>query len=528
MKLTRLLLLSGFAALLTACSESTPPTDPLYDDHLAMQQRIRIAIEKSYLEKLGVDEENARKIETFYKQRNYKPLWSNDSTLNEKGRHMSMVLEYPGCIGIPQNRWNTSVKKQPELISRELLITAQLGCALTDLSQGFIDTAHHTLKPLQWYGSTNWAQQTDTVTDWASWFAGFGPKQRAYRDLAKGLYHHAFGKQLSGQTFRIPSIKKDSATCYNEGRKSLIDKGYLAENAPDSVFLAALEQFQTDNGLKPDHVIGNYTRQALEESAQHKVDRAILSLERWRWRERFPDRYIWINIPEYMLRLYYNDTLMSEHRVVVGKDDTRTPQLESSIRQIVAYPYWNVPYSISSKEILPALKRNPGYLARNHYKLFKGGEEIDPYSVDWKTISEKSFPYRVRQEPGTFNSLGVIKFEFSNPYGVYVHDTPSKSLFGTDVRSYSHGCIRCSLPDSLARFILRRDQQRVLPDSLDSMLARKQHRVISLRHPVAIKVDYITVSADSASNKLTFHTDIYRRDEYYLAWFPKEQKKEKE
>src|SRR3989338_5846421 len=88
---------------------------------------------------------------------------------------------------------------------------------------------------------------------------------------------------------------------------------------------------------------------------------------------------------------------------------------------------------------------------------------------------------RVRQEPGTWNSLGIIKFEFSNPFGVYVHDTPSKGLFGTDVRSYSHGCIRCNLPDSLARFILRRDNQRITTDSLDSMIYKVQHRSIRLK-----------------------------------------------
>ena len=96
-------------------------------------------------------------------------------------------------------------------------------------------------------------------------------------------------------------MKEDSARCYNLAKESLIDKGYLEKNAADTVFLNALETFQVDNGLKPDAVIGNYTRKALEESEQTKIDRAILSMERWRWREKFPERYIWINIPEYML-----------------------------------------------------------------------------------------------------------------------------------------------------------------------------------------------------------------------------------
>lgn len=521
MKTQIFLLATVFFFLLTGCGSEVASGDPIFDKNLKLSERIRLALEKSYLEELGVDEENAGAIAQFYEARGYRPVWANDSMLTATGQTMEQILSKPNCIGIPDNRWEKKADQQKELISKELLMTAQLGFAFGDLKNGMLDTARHTFKPLLWTGEKHWDRQVDTVTNWGSWFAGFGTFHTDYQRIAKGLFNYAFNHGFSKNTFDIPKLKQDSAGCYRETRLSLIDKGYLDKNAPDSAFAYALDSFQIDNGLKPDGVIGNYTRLALEESAQHKVDRAILSLERWRWRSKFPDRYVWINIPEYMLRLYYNDTLQSEHRVVVGKTDTKTPQLESRIRSIIAYPYWTVPYSITSKEILPELKRNPGYLAKHNYKLFKNGEEIDPYSVNWKRIPENTFPYKVRQEPGKGNSLGIIKFEFSNPYGVYLHDTPSKGLFGTDIRSYSHGCIRCNLPDSLARFILRRDEQRIIPDSLDSMLFKQQHRTISLKHPVTIKVDYITVTAD-ATNKLTFHPDIYKRDSVYLKWISKD------
>lgn len=520
MKRVYLPLLTTIILLFARCGSETPPTDPIFDDKQPLKKRIELAVDQSYLEEIGLSEEDAVKVADFYRSRNYKPVWANDSLLTETGEHIQKLLDKPNCIGIPNGRFPKNISKQKELITKELLITSYLGYASNDLQNGLLDTAKHVMKPLAWSNNTQWEKQVDTVKQWGTWFAGMGTHHPSYRCLAAGLYDYAFDKTFSTNSFKIPGIKEDSVACYEGARKSLIDKGYLAENAHDTVFMNALETFQADNGLKPDAVIGTHTRKALEESAQTKVDRIILSMERWRWRQKFPDRYIWINIPEYLLRLYYNDSLLSQHRVVVGKIDTKTPQLESSITSIISYPYWNVPYSITSKEMLPALKANPGYLAKHHYKLFKGGEELDPYTVNWKRIPDKTFPYRVRQEPGTFNSLGIVKFEFSNPYGVYVHDTPQKGLFGTDVRSYSHGCIRCNLPDSLARFILRRDDQRITADSLDSMLFKEQHRAIRLKKSIPIKVDYITASCDD-TGKVILHPDIYGRDETYLQWLKK-------
>ncbi|ASS48765.1 MAG: hypothetical protein A3D31_06520 [Candidatus Fluviicola riflensis] len=520
MKTHTLLLLTCIYLLFAGCASEIPATDPIFDNDTPLKKRIQLALDKSYLNELGIDDENAELITEFYKSRGYKPLWANDSTLTGLGQKMDTILSKPNCIGIPNNRWKKSDKKQKEIIAKELLLTAKLGFAANDLHNGLLDTAKQAMKPLVWSRLNNWDKQLDTVSNWGYWFAQMGDFRNDYKQLAIGLFDFAYNRSFSDQNFDLPTMKEDSTRCYSLAKESLIDKGYLEKDAVDTVFLNALETFQVDNGLKPDAVIGNYTRKALEESEQTKVDRVILSMERWRWREKYADRYIWINIPEYMLRLYYNDSLLSQHRVVVGKIDTKTPQLESKITSIISYPYWTVPYSITSKEILPALKQNPGYLAKNHYKLFKGDVEIDPYSVNWKKIPKNTFPYKVRQEPGTWNSLGIIKFEFSNPFGVYVHDTPSKGLFGTDVRSYSHGCIRCNLPDSLARFILRRDNQRITTDSLDSMIYKEQHRSIRLKKSVQIKVDYITVAA-TPDGKLIFHPDIYGRDAAYLKWFSK-------
>ena len=217
--------------------------------------------------------------------------------------------------------------------------------------------------------------------------------------------------------------------------------------------------------------------------------------------------------------MFVNDTLKSDHNIVVGKYANQTPELESKLRKIVVYPYWNVPYSISSKEILPALKRNSDYLAKHDYKLYKKGVEIDPTTVDWSKIRQNAFPYRVVQQPGPRNSLGIVKFDFYNEHSVYFHDTPSKRLFGADVRAYSHGCMRTQNPIDLARVVLNEDsipyrRNDVISDTLDSLLARANHIEIRLIDPVPIYVDYVSVAR--LQSKMVTYLDIYGRDEEYL------------
>src|SRR5690606_5582594 len=193
-----------------------------------------------------------------------------------------------------------------------------------------------------------------------------------------------------------------------------------------------------DTRQKVDGIIGENTAEILGESDYSKILRTCLNLEKIRNQEKFPSSFVWINIPSFTLSYFYEDTLRSKNRVVVGTYKNQTPTLKSSIHSIVALPYWNVPYSIASKEILPAVQRNVAFLARNNMKVFQQKKELDPQKINWKKYSEKSFPFQIRQEPGPNNSLGIIKFEFHNKYSVYVHDSPAKSLFGTIHRSYSH------------------------------------------------------------------------------------------
>ncbi|MDH4472214.1 MAG: hypothetical protein QE487_06375 [Fluviicola sp.] len=264
MKTHTLLLLTSIYLLFAGCASELPATDPIFDNDTPLTKRIKLALDKSYLSQLGINDENAELITAFYKSRSYKPVWANDSTLTDLGQKMDTILSKPNCIGIPNNRWKLSTKKQQEIIAKELILTAQLGFAANDLHNGLLDTAKQAVKPLVWSHLNNWDKKIDTVTNWGNWFAQMGAFHYDYKQLAVGLFNLAYNRSFSNQNFDLPTMKEDSARCYNLARESLIDKGYLEKDAHDTVFLNALEAFQVDNGLKPDAVIVNYTLKALE------------------------------------------------------------------------------------------------------------------------------------------------------------------------------------------------------------------------------------------------------------------------
>ena len=151
-----------------------------------------------------------------------------------------------------------------------------------------------------------------------------------------------------------------------------------------------------------------------------------------------------------------------ESNIVCGKPETQTPLLSSKLNFMTIYPYWNVPYSIASKEILPAVQRDTAYLRKKNMEVINSKNEVlDPSKIKWKRYNAKNLPYKFRQRIGEDNSLGVVKFNFNNKHGVYLHDTNSKRYFKTAARAQSHGCIRVEKYLQVARFLLRGDTLKI-------------------------------------------------------------------
>ena len=493
---------------------------PFEFSDISIEEKMEMALSKSYLSKLGIKDSTATYLIDFYRARNFKPKWINDSTLSSIGEQLIGVFKKSYSIGIPQGRLIEFTSEN--FIQEEICISLSLAQTINDLHVGLINYEDTTSNPVQYVSKTKLDDLTNfnTDTDIRLQFSQFGPNDSTYQVLARGLVDLLDSYPLDTTTFDIKSIKYDTLEAKTKSQEALISKGYLTSGSLDSAaYIDALTQFHLDNGLKPDGVIGKYTSKALNESTHHKLERILLSMDKIRTRAERPNKYIWINIPEYKLRFYENDNLISDHNIVTGTTSNQTPELVSKLRKIVVYPYWNVPYSISSKELLPAVKRNTAYLEEHNYKVFKNEEEVDPYSVSWSSIRQNAFPFKIRQEPGPGNALGLIKFVFNNAFSVYFHDTPSKSLFNVDVRAYSHGCMRTQNPVDLAKAILERDKRgrrfnRTIPDSLDTLLGRKENYDIKILDPVPIFIEYQTVTR--FNDKMITYIDIYGRDEEYL------------
>ncbi|MES2589502.1 MAG: L,D-transpeptidase family protein [Bacteroidota bacterium] len=501
--------------LISSCQEEKKEVFYL-DKKIKASEKIKWLLKDENNHLLNLDEKAVLSLRKLYKKRKHKSLWVNDSIFTNKGKFLLNELKNPLAFGIPNSRLNINSLKHKNLIIKEILITNSILTLSHDLKYGCFDSLTKKLKPVIY---PNHFPQITRLEKIKKDFKripleiiSFGPQDTSYQKLSHALYRFVKTKKMNDANLKVPNFKKDSINSLNFAKKSLVQKSFLKnENCDSLTFDSALKAFQKENGLKEDAVIGDFTTEALNETNLEKCQRLALVLEKLRWQNINEKRFIVVNIPEYTLRYFSDDTLKSVNRIIVGKFDTKTPEFNAELRTIVAYPFWNVPFSITSKEILPDAKKNPNYFARNHMKIYKKNEEIDPLTVDWKAIRNKTFPYKVIQQTGSFNSLGIIKFEFNNPYGVYIHDTPNKNLFNTVIRSYSHGCMRCENPIDLAKIILLKDENKTIPDSLDSIMARRNHHKIQLKKRIQIYVVYQSVVMDSQNN-LIFLRDIYRKD----------------
>jgi murein L,D-transpeptidase YcbB/YkuD len=283
----------------------------------------------------------------------------------------------------------------------------------------------------------------------------------------------------------------------------------------DEALEQAVRRFQRAHGLEDDGVVSAATRAELNISAADRAEQLALNLERWRWLPQdLGRRRILVNIAAYQLQLIEDEEVVMSMRVVVGMQYKRTPVFSDTMRYIVLNPNWHVPRSIAVDELIPKVQSDPSYLERFGMRLLTTGpdpQEVDPTTVDWTSVRADSFPYRFRQEPGRLNALGRIKFMFPNPYDVYLHDTPSRSLFDRAQRDFSHGCIRIEKPIDLAVYLMRRNSQWKR-DAIEAALDEGTERTIYLPKPMPIHLLYWTAWSDD-DGTIQFRPDIHGLDQ---------------
>ena len=285
------------------------------------------------------------------------------------------------------------------------------------------------------------------------------------------------------------------------------------ETLYDDALASAVRELQATRGLKkPDGIINAPTRQALNTIETGGTRRLLANMEQWRWMpEALGDYYVWVNIPEFMIRVVQDGKVIHSERIVVGKADTQTPIFSDELEQVIFHPFWGVPDSIKRYELQPNLAAGGAILARQGLRVQYRGRDVDPESVDWRAMDMRNV--HIYQPPGPTNVLGVVKFRFPNKHDVYFHDTPQKHLFSAAVRTFSHGCMRVQNPVRLAELFLGRDKNmssdRVR--SLTSPGAPKDNQ-INLTNRVPVHITYFTASVDDEGST-SYRKDIYGHEE---------------
>jgi murein L,D-transpeptidase YcbB/YkuD len=252
-----------------------------------------------------------------------------------------------------------------------------------------------------------------------------------------------------------------------------------------------IRSFQSRYGLGEDGVAGPSVLREMAAPLSKRIRQIIVNMERCRWLPTETDsNYLVVNIPQFKLHVYENNRINWSCNVVVGKETNKTVIFKGDMKHVVFSPYWNVPPSIIKKEIMPAMNRNKNYL--------------NSHNMEWNNGN-------VRQKPGPNNSLGLVKFLFPNSFNIYLHDTPSKSLFKEDKRAFSHGCIRVSEPRRLAEYLLRNNSSWPKDKIWNAMNSGKE-QYVTLNPTVPVYIVYFTAFVDH-EGKLNFRDDVYKRDE---------------
>jgi L,D-transpeptidase YcbB len=481
-------------------------------------------------------------VKAFYKENNYGVVWSHKENWNQLGDSLYKFIETAELQGLFPKDYHfknlqslkrkldtDSLKRMDAVLwaKADLMLTDGFMHLIKDLKQGRLQSDSLTMRQDSVIADNFYIKHLKEVQDkkqLSSVLQRLEPVHKGYWELKKGI--RSFLDSMDRRTYTYVTYPyKDSADSIRFIKvlqKRLNESGCIemGTKRPDSVtLLSAVKKFQKQKGLAADGKITASLIRNVNISDAERFKRIAITLDRYKQLpEKMPERYIWVNLPGYYLQVWDHDTLALESRTIVGKPLTRTPELSSTITDMVTYPTWTVPTSIIAKEMLPGLKRNPGYLSRRGLKLLNGkGESINPASINWSKYS-KGIPFRIQQGSGDGNALGIFKFNFNNKHSVYLHDTNQRYLFKNAARALSHGCVRVQEWEKLAFYIARADSMiaprgdslRYTTDSIKSWIAVKSHRRMDVKVKIPLFIRYF--SCEGKNGKVKFYDDIYGED----------------
>lgn len=468
---------------------------------------------QKFLNEKPLFKEFSKEFDTFYRTNKYNYAWYDKGGLVATSGALISSIENVGQEGVsttipyrdtleqmlhnPINGGNNA----PD-INIELMLTAQYFYYSKKIWAGSLNSKADSIN---WYLPRKKLSYTSLLTDNLS--SGRIEEQSGaivglqYDGLKKALAHYR-DIDTHGDEIKVPLLNKNLRLKPNYSsdiipflRTRLQQLGDVSKtdssNLYDVALAGVISQLKEKYGLKADSLLTNEIINEINVPAKKRVEQIMVNMERLRWipADTISDEFILVNIPEYALHYYENKRSVWSCNVVVGKPMTKTVIFSGKMRYVVFSPYWNVPMSIINNEIKPGMKKNPNYL-KQHNMEWNGGY--------------------VRQKPGPRNSLGLVKFLFPNSNAIYLHDTPSKSLFGEDNRAFSHGCIRVAKAKDLAIRILKQMPEWT-PEKIDAAMHKGKEQTVTLKKLIPVYIGYFTAFIDK-DGRLNFRKDIYKRD----------------
>jgi murein L,D-transpeptidase YcbB/YkuD len=301
-------------------------------------------------------------------------------------------------------------------------------------------------------------------------------------------------------------------------RKRLLVTGELASTPPvdemiyDADIQSAVRTFQAHHRLTDDGVIGKATMDAMNVTAEARVQQLRVNLERARWVVGgLSDSFLLVNLPAFKAYVIRDRKNVWETRTQIGREARQTPAFRADMKYLVFNPDWTVPPTILAQDVLGGMRKGQNTIAKKRLTILdQQGRAVDPASIDWQRATPGNFRYTLRQPPGPDNALGRVKFIFPNQHSIFLHDTPSRELFTSDQRTFSSGCIRVERPLELAAVLLEREEKWT-PTRIQEVVDSKQSQTVFLTTPLPVLIVYWTVSVGAAGD-LRFAKDVYSLD----------------
>ena len=461
----------------------------------------------------------------FYEDRDFQPVWIADGALTSAARAAIARLGDAAADGLDPADYVVTERMLdtgphpagPDLVASELSLSRATMAFARDAQAGRINprkvSSINTLSPPVPDPLVS-LKRVASASDPAAALDAFNPPHPQFSALKKALHESRTATVVkplpvpAGRNLR-PGQSDPRVGLLRQRLGVVLHRGSDVSVYDDAVVEAA-KTFQKDHGLRPDGIIGPNTLAVLNRGLGGDPETDILvNMERWRWMPReLGKTYVFVNIPAYTVTIRRDGTTAYEGRVIVGKPGNPTPVFSDEIEHLVVNPYWNVPYSIASKEMLSSIQKNPeGYFSKRGYEAVYKGKVVSPSSINWSPAALRNV--RIRQKPGNSNALGHIKFMFPNQHAVYLHDTPSRNLFSRPVRAFSHGCVRVDQPLDFADALLA-EEAHWNASKIKKMIGGSE-RYLTLERHIPVHLAYFTEWVD-ADGTLVHYSDVYGQD----------------